>query len=93
MSGSITGDSNNCSRNNVRGVVESEARLQWDEGECARGKSMKTIRTEILSRKPGNKELTRGGQVNKRFFKQRRVITYLLWDKDRVAGMTDETWS
>lgn len=56
---------------------------------------METVSTEILSRRLGSKEETwlEGDMSIRGSLSQKRVITYLLKEKERVVGMTDETWS
>lgn len=61
---------------------------------------METVSTEILSRRLGSKEETwlEGDMSIRGSLSQKRVITYLLkekepMEKERVVGMTDETWS
>ena len=60
---------------------------------------METVSTEILSRRLGSKEETwlEGDMSIRGSLSQKRVITYLLKEKEpveeRVVGLTDETWS
>lgn len=56
---------------------------------------MGTVSTEILSRRLGSKEDTwlEGDMSIRGSLSQKRVITYLLKEKEKVVGMKDETWS
>lgn len=60
---------------------------------------MKTVSTEILSRRLGSKEekWLNGDKSIRGSFSQKRIITYLLRKKEPVekeiaVGMTGETW-
>ena len=60
---------------------------------------MKTVSTETLSRRLGSKEekWLNGDRSVRGSFSQKRIITYLLREKEpveqeREVGMTGETW-